>query len=165
MKHDLKNDPSAQMMTVEQIRAARAMLRWPQTELARRAGLALITVKRLETEYGGVSGEARGKAKAALESAGVIFEDANDEAVGVRLRRTAVRRDEKVIGLAQNREERAREEAEVFGRLDRAIKMTRVTVEAVKRMRETGASSEEIASHLVEVAAHLCRDDRGSSRR
>ena len=36
------------MITVEQLRAARGLLGWSQSELAARAGLSLPTVKRLE---------------------------------------------------------------------------------------------------------------------
>ena len=36
------------MITIEQLRAARGLLGWSQSELAERAGLSLPTVKRLE---------------------------------------------------------------------------------------------------------------------
>jgi DNA-binding XRE family transcriptional regulator len=75
------------MISVEQIRAARGLLGWSQTELGSRAGLSLPTVKRLETGTAGVSNDARGKVRAALESAGVIFVDPNGEGAGVRLRK------------------------------------------------------------------------------
>ena len=36
------------MILIEQLRAARSLLGWSQTELAKRAGLSLPTVKRVE---------------------------------------------------------------------------------------------------------------------
>ena len=62
------------MATVEQLRAARALLGWSQTELASRAGLSLPTVKRVEGGFGpNVSDEARLKLQQALEAAGLEF--------------------------------------------------------------------------------------------
>jgi transcriptional regulator with XRE-family HTH domain len=40
------------MVTVEQLRAARGLLGWSQSELAARANLSLPTVKRLEAGFG-----------------------------------------------------------------------------------------------------------------
>ena len=75
------------MATVEQIRAARALLGWSQTELASRAGLSLPTVKRLEGGFGPeVSSESRLKLVHALEHAGVEFIDENGGGLGVRFR-------------------------------------------------------------------------------
>src|SRR5436305_6896415 len=60
--------------TVEQLRAARALLGWSQTELASQAGLSLPTVKRVEGDFGPtVSEEARLKLQQALEAAGIEF--------------------------------------------------------------------------------------------
>ena len=75
------------MLTSEQIRAARALLRWEQTQLAVAAGISVETVKRLEKTPGRVSAYlATVEAiKKALETAGVEFID--DDAPGVRLRR------------------------------------------------------------------------------
>ncbi|WP_428489482.1 helix-turn-helix domain-containing protein [Rhodopila sp.] len=59
----------------EQIRAARALLRLEQSELARRAGLSVVTIRRVE----GAEGRGRAAAPtlasihAALELAGVEF--------------------------------------------------------------------------------------------
>ena len=66
------------MATVEQLRAARALLGWSQTELASRAGLSLPTVKRAEGGFGpNVSDEARFKLQQALEAAGLEFLEEN----------------------------------------------------------------------------------------
>jgi transcriptional regulator with XRE-family HTH domain len=76
------------VITIEQLRAARGLLGWSQTELAKRAGLSLPTVKRLEGGFGPrVSVEARTKLQEALEVAGVEFIDENGGGAGVRFRR------------------------------------------------------------------------------
>ena len=76
------------MITIEQLRAARGLLGWSQTELASRAGLSLPTVKRLEGAFGPkVSADARAKLQKALEAAGVEFIDENGGGSGVRFRK------------------------------------------------------------------------------
>jgi transcriptional regulator with XRE-family HTH domain len=76
------------LMTIEQLRAARSLLGWSQSELAARAGLSLPTVKRVEAETGPrVSDEARAKLQRALEGAGVEFIGEGEEGLGVRFRR------------------------------------------------------------------------------
>jgi transcriptional regulator with XRE-family HTH domain len=72
----------------DQLRAARALLGWSQTQLAEKADLSLPTVKRVEIERGPrVSDEARLALRAALESGGVEFIDENGGGPGVRLRK------------------------------------------------------------------------------
>ena len=74
------------MLTSEQIRAARALLRWDQKTLADAAGVSVETIKRLEKTPGKVSAYT-GTMEAiqnALETAGVDF--TNDNGPGVRLR-------------------------------------------------------------------------------
>jgi transcriptional regulator with XRE-family HTH domain len=76
------------LATVEQLRAARALLGWSQTELASRAGLSLPTVKRVEGSFGPhVSEEARQKLQHALEAAGLEFLEENGAGLGVRFRK------------------------------------------------------------------------------
>ena len=78
------------MISIEQLRAARSLLGWSQTELAERAGLSLPTVKRVERESGSgpnVSDEAREKLRKALENAGVVFIAENGGGAGVRLKK------------------------------------------------------------------------------
>jgi transcriptional regulator with XRE-family HTH domain len=74
-------------LTSEHLRAARALLRWEQTELANRSGVSKPTIARLETKPGPVSahGPTIAALKSALEAAGVEF--LNGEAPGVRLRK------------------------------------------------------------------------------
>lgn len=73
------------MLTGEQIRAARAFARIEQAELARRAGLSLETIKRLERIRGPVDANVRTLASiaAAFETAGIVF-DFDQVGVGVR---------------------------------------------------------------------------------
>ena len=76
------------MITSEQLRAARGLLGWSQSDLAAQAGLSLPTVKRLETGTGSrVSNEARDKLQQALEAAGVEFLAENGGGLGVRFRK------------------------------------------------------------------------------
>jgi transcriptional regulator with XRE-family HTH domain len=76
------------MITSDQIRAARALLRWSGRELAENAGLSLPTVQRLEAAQGvpSTSVKTLSLIKSALEKAGVEF--TNGDTPGVRLRRT-----------------------------------------------------------------------------
>jgi len=75
------------VITVEQIRAARGLLGWSQSELAKRAGLSLPTVKRVEAGTGPrVSDEARARIQKALETGGVQFISENGGGPGVRRR-------------------------------------------------------------------------------
>jgi transcriptional regulator with XRE-family HTH domain len=76
------------VVTIEQIRAARGLLGWSQTDLADRAKLSLITIKRFEAGFGPpVSDEVRTKAQKALEAAGIEFVDENGGGAGVRFRK------------------------------------------------------------------------------
>jgi transcriptional regulator with XRE-family HTH domain len=76
------------VITVQQIRAARGLLGWSQTELANRAGLSLPTVKRVEAGAGPrVSDEARRRIQKALEAGGAQFVSENGGGPGVRLRK------------------------------------------------------------------------------
>jgi len=75
------------MLTSDQIRAARALVRWSARELAEKADLSLPTIQRLEAADGvpSTSVQTLMSIKAALEKAGVEFTDG--EAPGVRLRK------------------------------------------------------------------------------
>lgn len=79
------------MSKINQVRAARGLIGWSQTQLAQAAGLSLPTVKRFETESTvKVSEDAIGKMIAALEAAGVEFIPANGGGAGVRLRKDII---------------------------------------------------------------------------
>lgn len=60
-------------LSVAQLRGARGLLGWSQSQLAEAAGLSLPTIKRAELETVNVSAEAREKLRKALEGAGVEF--------------------------------------------------------------------------------------------
>ncbi len=78
------------MLSVAQLRAARALLGWSQGSLAEASGLAIATIKRMESARGPLksSGENLLKVQRALEDAGVIFIDEDEEGPGVRLRKS-----------------------------------------------------------------------------
>jgi len=83
-----RDQQESDVVTNEQLRAARALLGWSQTELALRAGLSVPTIKRLEGGFGPhVSDEARAKLKKAIEAAGVEFIEENGGGAGVRFRK------------------------------------------------------------------------------
>jgi transcriptional regulator with XRE-family HTH domain len=77
-------------MTAEQIRAARAMLRWEQSTLAEASGVSVETIKRLEKMDGPLV-DTRVKTLAAIEQAFAAagVELTNGDAPGVRLTRSA----------------------------------------------------------------------------
>ena len=76
------------MITSEQIRGARAMLRWEQKQLSEASGVSVPTIKRMEAGSGTVRGtyENVSAIQTALEAAGVEFIDPNGGGPGVRLR-------------------------------------------------------------------------------
>ena len=61
------------MTTSDQIRAARALLRLGQAEIAERAGVSLATVRRVEAGTEGASSNAAVAIEAALTKAGAEF--------------------------------------------------------------------------------------------
>ena len=80
------------MKTINQLRAARGLLGWSQSELAAHAGLSLPTVKRLEGGFGPrVSEDAQAKLQKAIEAAGIEFLDENGGGLGVRFRKVGNR--------------------------------------------------------------------------
>lgn len=78
------------MLTSEQLRAGRALLRWEQARLAETAGVSVETVKRLERMDGSLGAtrvDTLDKLRRALERAGVEFIPENGGGAGVRLRK------------------------------------------------------------------------------
>ena len=78
------------MITSEQIRAARALLRWSAEELAKASGVGHSTIRRIEAADGVPAATAKNllAIQRALETAGVLFIPENGGGPGVRLRRT-----------------------------------------------------------------------------
>ena len=76
-------------LSSELIRAARALLRWDQRQLADRSSVSLPTVKRLEAKPGSLAahGSTVAALRRALEDAGVEF--TNGDQPGVRLRKAS----------------------------------------------------------------------------
>ncbi len=72
-----------------QIRAARALLGWSQSELAQRAGVGLATLQRLEQSQSILKGNYATilKIQSVLEQAGISFIDDGPNDIGVRLSR------------------------------------------------------------------------------
>jgi transcriptional regulator with XRE-family HTH domain len=63
------------MVSIRQVKAARALLGWSQEDLAARSGISYPTVARLESQDGVIGGRADTATKIldALEKAGVVF--------------------------------------------------------------------------------------------
>ena len=78
-------------VTSEQIRAARALLRWEQKDLAERSGVSLPSIKRLEGTPGPLAAHGRTIAalQSALEAVGITFTNGGEP--GVKLRAITVR--------------------------------------------------------------------------
>ena len=66
------------MITPAQIRAARALLGWSQTELATASGISVISVKNIERGATDPRSSTLAAFQAAFETAGVVFLDPGD---------------------------------------------------------------------------------------
>ena len=78
------------MIISEQLRAARGLVGWSQSALAKASGLALSTIKRMEGDRGPLRSSAENvlKVQQALVNAGVAFiDESNELGPGVRLTR------------------------------------------------------------------------------
>ena len=77
------------MRFAAQIRAARALLGWSQTKLARSAGIGLATLQRIEQSDGIVKGNFATvlKIQRALEGAGISFTEDTSGEIGVLLQK------------------------------------------------------------------------------
>jgi transcriptional regulator with XRE-family HTH domain len=84
-----EGSPDPLRIVSEQIRAARALLRWEQADLATAAELSLPTIKRAERTPGLLQVQPRTARDIvrALEAAGVEFIPENGGGPGVRLRK------------------------------------------------------------------------------
>lgn len=78
------------MLTSQQIRAARALLGWKQADLAKKAGIGLATIQRLEGGSGPLMAHVSTalKIEGCLNKAGIRFIESDAEGgLGVRLKR------------------------------------------------------------------------------
>ena len=77
------------MIFTAQLRAARGLIGWHQSQLAEASGVALSTIRRMETSEVRLRGNAESiwKVRRALEDVGVVFTDQDDDrGPGVRLK-------------------------------------------------------------------------------
>ena len=76
------------MITSEQIRAGRALIKWSADDLALAAGVGVATIRRFESVAGVPSGQLRvlELVKKSLQNAGVEFVGTPDDRPGVRLK-------------------------------------------------------------------------------
>ena len=82
-------NPGSDMTTTRQMKAARSLLGWSQSDLARHSGVSEPTIARLESADGqlGGRGETVRKIQGALELAGIEFIEENGTGEGVRFRK------------------------------------------------------------------------------
>ena len=75
------------MLVAGQIRAARALLRWSAQKLADESGVSWTTIQRIEASDGVPAARAKSLVaiQEALEEAGIIFINEDEEGPGVRL--------------------------------------------------------------------------------
>jgi len=76
------------LITSEQIRAARALIKWSADDLAEAAGVGVATIRRFESVAGVPSGQMRviELLRNTLQTAGVEFVGTPDDRPGVRLK-------------------------------------------------------------------------------
>lgn len=79
------------MISGRQLKAARALIGWEQTDLAKKSGVAISTVRRMESFDGEIGARTAtlSLVQRALEKAGVDF--LNHERPGVRMRAKGVK--------------------------------------------------------------------------
>ena len=74
-------------MTPAQCRAGRGLIRWNQDDLAREAGVSVVTVRNFENEKSVPQRATLDVMQHTLQKAGVEFIDENSDGPGVRLRK------------------------------------------------------------------------------
>jgi transcriptional regulator with XRE-family HTH domain len=82
------------LITIRQVKAARALLGWSQFDLAKAAGISEPTIARLESASGELGGREATIRRicAALEAGGIEFIEENGGGPGVRLRKKPPKR-------------------------------------------------------------------------
>jgi transcriptional regulator with XRE-family HTH domain len=86
---------SVGMITAAQIRAARALIGWKQTDLAAKSGVSEISIKNIERGHTDPRSSTLGALQAAFDKVGVVFlepGDTRDGGIGVRLKLKKARR-------------------------------------------------------------------------
>ena len=88
------NSPEPKLVTIRQIKAARALLGWSQADLAEKSGVSEPTIARLESADGELGGRelTAERIRAAIEAAGIVFIESDGGGAGVRLRKPRRRR-------------------------------------------------------------------------
>jgi len=81
------------MISIRQLKAARALLAWSQSDLARESGVSEPTIARLESADGPIGGrpDTAEKLVAALVKGGIEFISENGGGAGVRLTKRSKR--------------------------------------------------------------------------
>lgn len=79
----------SQLITAEQIRAARSVLGWTNAELSERSGVATATLKRYEAANGVPKSrkDSLHRIQSVFEAAGIEFVGSPDDAPGIRIHR------------------------------------------------------------------------------
>ena len=75
------------MITSAQCRAARALLKWSQEELAERSGIGVATIRTFETDTSSPYSRTLETIKATFEASGVAFIDDQGSGVVLKSRR------------------------------------------------------------------------------
>ena len=76
------------MVTPAQCRAARGLLDWSQQDLAKQAGVGIVTIRQLEAGTNTPRRATLEVVRRAFEEAGIEFIDENGGGPGVRLRKS-----------------------------------------------------------------------------
>ena len=87
------------MIISAQIRAARSLLRWTTTDLAKASGVSVATIKRFEAQDGIPAGQPRTlqDLTRAFEAAGVEFIGTPEDMPGVRMNRRYFLNSERIV--------------------------------------------------------------------
>ena len=80
----MKTETMINSITIEQVKAARALLKWTAANLASKANVGAATVRRYESGQG-VRDAAKNAIFKAIQTAGVVFIPENGGGAGVRL--------------------------------------------------------------------------------
>jgi transcriptional regulator with XRE-family HTH domain len=77
------------VVTIRQVKAARALLGWSQADLAAKSGVSEPTIARLESAEGELGGRENTaeKLRAAITAAGIEFIEEDGGGLGVRFRK------------------------------------------------------------------------------